>query len=956
MSLFGTLLLVLACPPDEPRSPLQSLAEMTVHPGCRVELIASEPVISDPISIAFGADGRLWVVEMRDYPLGESDSGQGQIRILEDRNRDGLFDQATVFLDQLSYPNSVLPWKDGAIVCCPPEILFARDTDGDGLADEKTVLFAGLATGNPQHRVNGLRYGLDHWLYFSNGDNGGEISSEQTGDSLALGTYDLRLQPDQGRMERLTGTSQFSRCRDDWGNWFGGNNSTPIWHVVLDDRDLRLGSHALVARRREFIKDPAAKLQTLIPQQRRLNQPEAEQRFTASCGLEIYRSDQLPTYKNGFLVCDPAHQLIHASGLKRHGVTFQERPLGANTHGELLASRDPWFRPVQARTGPDGAIWVVDMYRQTIEHPEYIPRRFHASLDFSAGRGRGRLYRIVSDDVTGNRQPWPNLTQMSNLQLIETLHSENGVLRDLAQQQIIEREDAEILSVLSRLVVESMNPLVRLHAMHILSHFESLTTTALQGLLSDPHPEIRRHAVEKCRHLFKTETGLRETLYSLIDDPSSRVQLKLIGILAGDADEASLNVLAKLAHQRGHDAFVRDAILSIDDKRLPKLLPKLLSHHPIPPSSGPMIGELLLISYRMKNQEALKSGLQAITQSTFSVDTENWQMRALAHWVSGLRQANLSVESLVKDFDESLSESVEQLQQKLNHARSIALDTTVSPEVRRCGLAVLGQFTSEFPEDLSTASRLLRPQEPSMLQTLAVDVLRSVRQRETGHRLLESWSTQSPILRERILEAILKRPDWTRILMEKLEQEDIDVQTLGPKYRQQLVNYRFPDVRRKATELLGQIDEDRERIIADYTASLTLTGDATRGKLHYEKNCASCHETAAREYPLAPHLSELTRREAESLLIAILDPNRSVEPKYQRFRIATESGEIFEGRIGADGEDSISLVDAQGKISIVPRETILSIQSGPSLMPEGLEKEISPEQMADLLAYLIQGT
>ncbi|MEC8781962.1 MAG: c-type cytochrome, partial [Planctomycetota bacterium] len=182
------------------------------------------------------------------------------------------------------------------------------------------------------------------------------------------------------------------------------------------------------------------------------------------------------------------------------------------------------------------------------------------------------------------------------------------------------------------------------------------------------------------------------------------------------------------------------------------------------------------------------------------------------------------------------------------------------------------------------------------------------------------------------------------------------VQTLGPKYRQQLVNYRFPDVRRKATELLGQIDEDRERIIADYTASLTLTGDATRGKLHYEKNCASCHETAAREYPLAPHLSELTRREAESLLIAILDPNRSVEPKYQRFRIATESGEIFEGRIGADGEDSISLVDAQGKISIVPRETILSIQSGPSLMPEGLEKEISPEQMVDLLAYLIQGT
>jgi putative membrane-bound dehydrogenase-like protein len=954
MSHLGFIAVLIACQTGEPLSPLRSLEQMKVHAGYHVELVASEPLISDPVSIAFGPDQRLWVVEMRDYPSGGSSEGGGQIRILEDRDQDGRFDHSTVFLDHLEYPNSVLPWRDGAIVCCPPEIFFARDTDGDGLADERQVLFSGLAEGNPQHRVNGLKYGLDHWLYCANGDNGGVIYSERTGEALTMGKYDIRLQPDDGRMDRRTGSAQFSRCRDDWGNWFGGNNSTPIWHVALEDEDLRHGTRSLVARRREFIKDPLTQLHTRIPDQRRLNQPEAAKRFTASCGLEIYRSSRLSDYAGCFIVCDPAHQLVHVSGLERNGATFRDRTLAANSRQELLASKDSWFRPVQAKTGPDGAIWIVDMYRQTIEHPEYIPQRLHPSLDFLAGQGRGRIYRLVPVEERIDAIPWPNLSQMPQNELLETLQSENGVLRDLAQQQLIERQDASMLPELTRLATECNLPQTRLHALKILEHLQALPTKILIQALNDPHPEVRRQAVDMCRGRWQSETDLQKALEAVREDPSAPVYVKLIGVLGYDESSTSLTTLATIANRHGHEPFVRDALLSIHDKLHPKLLEVLLSQQGLNDHTGPLVGELLLDAYRTQDQRALKKALESILQSTFSTRAESWQLAALSHWIRGLRQANVSLASLATKFDGSLKPEIEQLELTLANAAEVALDDTLSLEVREMAVAVLGQFESQMTTDRAALTQLLQPHESPVLQSLAIEVLQSVRQPETGEYLLSGWSSQSPGLRNQVLEAVLQRPDWTRILMDQLENGEVDRQSIGTRHRHRLSIHRFPDIRMKAVELFGQTQADRKKVLEDYASALTLEGSPTRGKIVYDKSCASCHETATQAYPLAPHLSEVTRRAPEQFLIDILDPNRSIEPKYQQFTIATESGESLTGLIGADTEQAISVVDSKGEVSIIPRETILSMQSGPSFMPEGLEKELSPQQMADLLAYLTQ--
>jgi putative membrane-bound dehydrogenase-like protein len=202
-------------------SPAESLASIKVPADLELELVAAEPLVADPIDIAWDAAGRMWVVEMADYPNGIDGRGRpgGRIRILESTKRDGRYDKSTLFVDNLSYPTSLLPWRNGVLVTAIPSVLFLEDTDGDGRADKTTKLYSGLAEGNQQHLANGLQWDLDGWLQMANGDSGGKVASLKTKDVIELGRRDFRIQPDTGAIELLAGQSQYGRNRDDWGNW-----------------------------------------------------------------------------------------------------------------------------------------------------------------------------------------------------------------------------------------------------------------------------------------------------------------------------------------------------------------------------------------------------------------------------------------------------------------------------------------------------------------------------------------------------------------------------------------------------------------------------------------------------------------------------------------------------------------------------------------------------------------
>ncbi|MEO6183568.1 MAG: neutral/alkaline non-lysosomal ceramidase N-terminal domain-containing protein, partial [Verrucomicrobiota bacterium] len=384
----------------DPKSPEEALKSFRTKPGWQMGLVASEPHIVDPVAIDFSTDGKLWVLEMRDYPSGMDGDYKvpgGRVKLLEDKNGDGKFEKSTLFLDGLSFPTGLMQWRKGVLICAAPDLLYAEDTNGDGQADVVKKLFTGFATHNFQARVSSLRWGLDNWVYGSGGLFGGTIHSELTGKDIDCGRRDFRFHPDTGELEAASGVSQQGRVRDDFGNWFGCDNSVLLWNFPLPEKYARRNLKVAAPEPGVIVAgDPDPNL--LFPASRtleRFNIPDSANRTTSACGVEIYRDDLLGEnfYGNSF-VCEPVHNLVHRSRLEQNGILFAAHRPDDEKKSEFLASADNWFRPVEARTGPDGALWIVDMYRFVIEHPKWISAERLAKLDVRAGDDKGRIYRV----------------------------------------------------------------------------------------------------------------------------------------------------------------------------------------------------------------------------------------------------------------------------------------------------------------------------------------------------------------------------------------------------------------------------------------------------------------------------------------------------------------------------------------------------------------------------------
>ncbi len=373
---------------ERPR-PLSSdaaLQSFQLDDDFKIELVASEPLVQDPINIAFAADGRLWVVEMGDYPLGENG---GRVKVLTDTDGDGTFDSGTVFLSNLSFPTGVQPWRDGVLITSAPDILFARDTDGDDRADMVEKRYTGFRLSNPQHRINGFSYGLDHSLHCGSGDNLGMITSSINGATIDASGHDVKIWPDDGRVVATSGRTQFIRSRNDWGQWFGNDNSRPMYHFPIDSAYLERNSAVSYSGNSEQLFDPpvAPPVFPLTAATERFNDLFAANRFTSACSAIIFRgpSFRAPDQQIAF-ICEPVHNLVHRAVIEPNGATFRATRTPQEQDREFLASTDPWFRPTRAITGPDGALWVVDMYRETIEHPEWIPQAWQQQLDLPPGK------------------------------------------------------------------------------------------------------------------------------------------------------------------------------------------------------------------------------------------------------------------------------------------------------------------------------------------------------------------------------------------------------------------------------------------------------------------------------------------------------------------------------------------------------------------------------------------
>jgi putative membrane-bound dehydrogenase-like protein len=554
-----------------PLSPEEALKAFRVRPGFRVEIVATEPVVIDPVAFDWGPDGRLWVVEMRDYPSGIDGKGKpgGVIKWLADADGDGRYEKAVVYLDGVPFPSGIMAWGDGILISSAPDIIYAQGTGNDGRAASTKVLFTGFRPGNQQHRFNGFEYGLDGWIYGANGDSGGTVTSTLTKQTLSISGRDVRFHPDTGEIETVSASSQFQRHRDDWGHWFGNANPTWLWQVTLPEHYLKRNPKLAVRGVKHELAnypDPTRVFAVSKPLDRP-NQPWSLGHVTSACSPCPWRDESFgPEFASSVFISEPVHNTVHREVLTPDGAGFKSARAKGEEKSEFLASTDNWFRPTSIHTGPDGALYIADMYRFVIEHPEWISPEMQSRLDLRAGSDKGRIYRVVREGTT--RRPVPNLAKMSDSELAVAMDSPSGWQRDMVQRLLAgQKVTAEAAGTLRGLLTVDHAPQVRVQSFATMGLLRTLTSPDIAAALGDPHPAVRIQALQQSERLF-TDGSLFNAVAALAQDSDAEVRVQAAFTLGEWPAARAVPVLRELAEQYPGDEMLLTAVkssLSPDD-------------------------------------------------------------------------------------------------------------------------------------------------------------------------------------------------------------------------------------------------------------------------------------------------------------------------------------------------------------------------------------------------------
>ena len=946
-------------PASEPLSPEDSLAALHVARGFRAELVAAEPIVLDPVAFDWDIRGRLWVVEMADYPMGMDGKGKpgGRVRILEDKDGDGRYDESKLFAEGLNFPNGIITWRDGVLVTAAPHILYLHDKDGDDKVDETEILFEGFQEGNQQLRLNGLRYGLDNWVYCANGGHhanygvGTKVTSRRLGQSFEIGSRDFRIQPDTGQLVLESGPSQYGRNRDAWGHWFGVQNAKPLWQYVIPDRYLARNPHVPAAAPIHFVLPPGSPpvYPASLPEKRYHSFNEAGH-FTSACSGMIYNDGVLfgSTAQVHAFTCEPFHNLIQHNVLANDGVTFSaSRPVGEGKF-DFFASEDRWTRPVMARTGPDGGLWVADMYRYMIEHPDWLPPAGKEDLlpHYRLGDDKGRIYRIAPDNLT-SRRPWA-FPDTKVTTLVAAMDSPNDWQRDKAQQQLLWNIDKAAVSLLEKLTAESAIAEARGQALATLSAMQSLSPQRLMVALHDPAPRVRELAIKLAED--QSSEAVITALTERTADTDEKVCLQLALTLGQFKDRQTGEALVRLARRFPNNPFLRSAIMSS------ALVHAVTFAQGIASSASEVQN-----AYREPLlRQAIGAGdaklIYLMFDKALSSDKPPF-CESLDGLLLVLERLGTSLEKLESiDQGKLLSAQRKHVLAMADELSTIMRDTSRPIADRIAAARTLSRleiYRAAAIEQLATA---LSPTVAPELQQRALQALGQSSDASVPVQLAKAWSTLTPALRAQALDVWTARATSTADLLERIEKGEIKPASLDLTQRTFLMRYPDAKLAARAKTVFGQIDatSKRQTVIDQYQSALSLTANLERGQQVYKRACANCHRRGNSGNEVGPNLATVINHPKEKLLRNILDPNVDIQPGYQAYTCLLDSGEILSGLLAGETSVSLSIKPAGGELRTITRAEIEKLQNlNVSFMPEGLEVNITPQEMADLLGYLV---
>jgi putative membrane-bound dehydrogenase-like protein len=960
-----------------PREPAEAIKSFQVQGGFRLDLLAAEPLVMDPVAGAYDEDGRLYVVEMTDYPHVDpkndtpfaenlADPPIGRVRVLTDRDGDGVLDEGRVFADKLSWPTGIAVWKGGVFVAATPDVWYLRDTDGDLRADERRKVLTGFRKYNVQAVMNNLQWGPDNRIYGAGSSNGGRV--RRAGEPEAAGVdvlrRDFRFDPRDGRFEVISGGARFGNTFDDWGDRFLCDIRNPAQHVVLPARYLARNPYLptprvlhdsaeagdAIALFRVSPPEPWRELRArrwaAVGKAMPRSELVAGGSLTSSSGLTTYRGDAYPdAYRGNLFLGEVANNLIHRMAVAPDGVTFRARR--ADPSAEFVASTDTWFRPVNFVNAPDGTLHVLDMYRETIEHPWSIPDDIRARLDLRSGEDRGRVYRLTPPGF--EHRPTPRLSRAGVEELVGLLGHPNGWHRETAHRLLFERQDPAAVPLLARLLRGGHDSRARLLALHALDGLGALGDDDLGAALADGSPHVREHAVLLAEPRLGRSPALRDGVVRLADDPAVRVRFQVAFTLGELTGPEATRGLTAIATRDAGDPWVRTAVLSSATADPAGLFERLWSDRTFA-ATDDAVGLLrplaLVVGARGKPDEAAR-----VLSALAAGGPDESAVVVAIGLGDGLARSGRTLSALRAGLPPP---SADWLDRQLARASELATDGSASPDRRARAVALLGQ--GGFDKAKAVLPGLLDPREPAAVQAAAVRALAGFDRPEVADLLLRPWSGYTPSLRAEVVGLLLGRRAWVGPLLGAVQAGTVPAAQIPPTRRALLLKDRDPALRDRARALLGgEAVGPRSEAVARFKPALERPGDPDRGRAVFDRECMVCHKLGERGHAVGPNLAGVRRRTADEILVNILDPNREVSPEFLEYTVALDDGRVVTGLVAAETPTGVTLRGREGAEQTILRRNVAEVAStGKSLMPEGLEKSVTPQEMTDLIAFLLK--
>ncbi len=968
-----------------PYSPEEASKHFELHPDCKIELVACEPDVIDPVHIAFNTDGKLWVVEYTDYPNGpgEGQPGLSRIRVLSDDDGDGRYTNPVTFAEKLLFANGLMFWKDGVIVTTDGKIEFMRDTNNDGKADDRQVWFQGFATKNPQLRHNHPQLAMDCKIYVANGLRGGDIvpgkdnpwGLDPDAKPLSISGRDFRFDPLSGKYEAIAGMGQFGLAFDNYGNRFVCTNRNPCRQIVLENEQLNLTPGLRIARHYEDVA-AAGEASKLYPISRTWTTSNLHaNQFTAACGVMIYNDSSLGLEFNGnSFTCDPTANLVHRE--VQHPIGPTSRSLPERKEREFLRTKDEWFRPVNLSHGPDKALYIVDMYRAVIEHPQFMPVELKDRPDLTLGTDRGRIWRVVRKErLAVFDHEIESFNESAIDEMVAALFGISTWKERHAQRLLLQSDPKKVVdSIRSQIQKPELNGTK--YILSLLATFESLTIDDLSAVMKNSNniyfirsffelgqakfhdqPEWKklvnqsfkqRHSGIPFRaHVFEI---LGRIPWSNLSPVNQQIVLKQL---------LSKSMPGKYEYTEQYDPFWTSTFLQIAARKnsldvCTKFIEEINKFQAKDQESSKAIDRLSLTVVRDLAQLVARQNQDGQTERLLKLvlesdrDSSLNRMSAIAGISRGIPGGRAALTALIEKLPANEQATISAA---FEEAKQTLASSPMTPE-----LSVIIFDLLSLADDDETLQQLITAtgSGDANRASLALSALLKRPADQVNPALKALLPKRRGSVRRSILLAMASNSSLAPTLLDEIEAGRVPPLEIDATSEKNLYRHKDGRLVARAKKLLKkEPPADRVKVLADYQVSLTMKSDPLRGKVVFEKNCATCHKIGGVGIDVAPDISDSRTKTPIFLLTNIVDPNRAIDANYFSFNVLDTDGRVHTGIVTAETSSSITLKQPEGKIVTIARDEIEQFKNnGVSLMPVGLERTINKQQMADVISFI----